>query len=116
VVPVVDLRVKFGLSGTDKTVNTCVIITEVTVDNEAAILGILADSVQEVVDLEPAQIEPAPKIGAWLRTEFICGMGKRENKLMVLLDIDPIFSTDELGLVQTVQKEGVDVLTLRDIE
>jgi purine-binding chemotaxis protein CheW len=114
VVPAVDLRVKFGMNA-DKIVNTCVIITEVTVDDEAVILGILADSVQEVVDLEPAQIEPAPKIGTRLKTEFIRGMGKREDKFMILLDIDPMFLTDELGLVQAVKKEGVDVLTASDI-
>ena len=106
VVPVVDLRLKFGMSKTEKTVNTCIIIVEVTVDNETTILGALADSVQEVMDLTPDQIEPAPKIGTRLKTEFIRGMGKRDNRFVIILDIDKIFSTDELAMVQAGQAEA----------
>ncbi|OGW42428.1 MAG: chemotaxis protein CheW [Nitrospirae bacterium GWD2_57_9] len=106
VVPVVDLRLKFGMPKTEKTVNTCIIIVEVTVDNETTVLGALADSVQEVLDLEPGQIEPAPKIGAKLNTEFIKGMGKRDTRFIIILDIDKVFSTDELALVQTSQAEA----------
>ena len=103
VVPVVDLRLKFGMTPTEKTVNTCIIITEVTVDNETAILGILADSVQEVMDLGPSAVEPAPKIGTRLRTEFIKGMGKRDDTFLILLDIDRVFSVDDL-----VQAQGME--------
>jgi purine-binding chemotaxis protein CheW len=105
VVPVVDLRLKFGMSRTENTVNTCIIIVEVTVDNETTVLGALADSVQEVLDLEAGHIEPAPKIGTRLNTEFIKGMGKRDNRFIIILDIDKIFSTDELALVQGTQEE-----------
>ena len=105
VVPVVDLRLKFGMAKTEKTVNTCIIIVEVTVDNETTILGALADSVQEVMDLEPDHIEPAPKIGTRLSTEFIKGMGKRDNRFIIILDIDKVFSTSELALVQTMPTE-----------
>ncbi len=107
VVPVVDLRLKFGMTKTEKTVNTCIIIVEVNVDNETTILGALADSVQEVMDLEPDHIEPAPKIGTKLRTDFIKGMGKRDEHFVILLDIDKVFSTDELALVQTKQAEAL---------
>ena len=100
VVPVVDLRLKLGMTGTEKTVNTCIIITEVTVDSETTVLGALADSVQEVVDLEPGQIEPAPQIGTRLNTEFIKGMGKQNNRFIIILDINRVFSVDELALVQ----------------
>jgi len=105
VVPVVDLRLKFGMAKTEQTVNTCIIITEVTVDNETTILGALADSVQEVLDLEPEHIEPAPKIGTRLNTEFIKGMGKRDGNFIIILDVDKVFSTDELALVQSAQNE-----------
>jgi len=105
VVPVVDLRLKFGLPKTEKTLNTCIIIVEAAVDDETTILGALADSVQEVMDLEPENIEPAPKIGVRLNTEFIKGMGKREGKFIILLDIDKVFSTGELALVQTTLDE-----------
>ncbi|MDH4164434.1 MAG: chemotaxis protein CheW [Nitrospirota bacterium] len=96
VVPVVDLRLKFGMSTTEKTVNTCVIITEVTVDNDTTVLGCLADSVQEVLDLEPGQISPPPKIGTKLRTEFIKGMGRRDDRFIIILEIDRVFSAAEL--------------------
>jgi purine-binding chemotaxis protein CheW len=101
VVPVVDMRLKFGMTQTEKTVNTCIIIVEVTLAGDTTVLGALADSVQEVMDLEPDQIEPAPKIGARLKTEFIKGMGKHDDKFIMILDIDKAFSSDELSLVQS---------------
>ena len=105
VVPVVDIRLKFGLSATEKTVNTCVIITEVTVDNDTTILGCLADSVQEVLELDPDSIAAAPRIGTKLRTEFITGMGKRDDRFIMLLDIDRIFSAEELRAVDDRESE-----------
>lgn len=99
VVPVADLRLKFGMAATEKSVNTCVIIMEVTVDGDMTVLGALADSVQEVVDLDPGSISPAPKIGAMHRTEFIAGMGKRDEQFIMILDIDKVFSVQELGQV-----------------
>ncbi len=100
VVPVVDMRLKFGMSKTEKTVNTCIIIVEISIEGETAVLGALADSVQEVVDLEPEQIEPAPRIGTRLRTEFIRGMGKRNDQFVILLDIDKVFTYEEISMVQ----------------
>jgi purine-binding chemotaxis protein CheW len=100
VVPVIDLRLKFGMTVTEKTVNTCVIIVEVRVGGETVILGVLADSVQEVMDLDAEQIEPAPRIGTHLKTEFIKGMGKRNDRFLMLLDIDKVFSTEELAQVR----------------
>jgi purine-binding chemotaxis protein CheW len=99
VVPVVDMRLKFGMSATEKTVNTCIIITEISIEGEIEKLGVLADSVQEVLDLEPEQIEPVPKIGTRLKTEFIRGIGKRDNHFVVILDIDKVFSANELAVV-----------------
>jgi len=106
VVPVVDMRLKFGLTKTEKTVNTCIIIVEIDIDGETTVLGALADSVQEVLDLDAGQIEPAPKIGTKLRTEFIKGMGKRDERFVIILEVDKIFSSDELSLVQEAG-EGV---------
>ena len=99
VVPVVDMRLKFGMTAIEKTVNTCIIIMEVTLDGETTVLGALADSVQEVLDLEPGQIEPAPRIGTRLRTEFLRGMGKQDHHFVMILDIDKVFSLDELAQV-----------------
>ncbi len=104
VVPVVDLRLKFGMPKAERTVNTCIIIVEVTLDGESTVLGALADSVQEVLELGPDQIEPAPKIGTKLNTDFIEGMGKQDDKFIIILDIDKVFSTDELAVVQDAGK------------
>ncbi len=100
VVPVVDLRLKFGMTRSENTVNTCIKITEVMVDDETLVLGALVDSVQEVIDLEPGDLEPPPKIGARLNTDFIKGMGKHNDKFIILLYIDKVFSTSELVVVQ----------------
>lgn len=97
VVPVMDMRLKFGMTKTETTVNTCIIIVEVGVDGEATVLGALADSVQEVMDLDPEQIEPPPRIGTRLKTRSIKGMGKRDTEFIIILDIDTVFSTDELS-------------------
>ncbi|MEW6521333.1 MAG: chemotaxis protein CheW [Thermodesulfobacteriota bacterium] len=106
VVPVLDLRLKFGMSATEKTVNTCVIVVEMVVDGEVMVLGVLADSVQEVIDLEPAQIEPAPRIGITINTEFILGMGKHNELFIMILDIDKVFSEGEKTVIRSVEGEG----------
>jgi purine-binding chemotaxis protein CheW len=102
VVPVVDLRLKFGMSATERTVNTCIIIAEVAIQGERTLLGALADSVQEVIDLEAGQIEPAPRLGTSIRAQFIRGMGKRDEHFVIILDVDEVFSNDELALVRGV--------------
>jgi purine-binding chemotaxis protein CheW len=112
VVPVVDVKLKFGMPITEKTVNTCIIITEVTVHGETTVLGALADSVQEVIELGNESIEPAPKIGTNIRTEFIKGMGKKNDGFIIILDIDRVFSAEELDLVRpdgAVDETGVAV-------
>ncbi|QEM67990.1 chemotaxis protein CheW [Geobacter sp. FeAm09] len=100
VVPVIDLRLKFGMSATERTVNTCIIVVEVELLDETLILGVLADSVQEVIELEPEQIEAAPHIGTHLNTDFIKGMGKHDTRFIMILDSDKIFTDEELHTVQ----------------
>lgn len=99
VVPVVDLRRKFNIALSEGTVNTCIIIAEVTVNGDVTVLGALADSVQEVVDLGQESIAPAPRIGTKVRTDFIKGIGTQNERFVVMLDIDRVFSADELGAV-----------------
>ena len=96
VVPVIDLRLNFGMQCTENTVNTCIIVVEVNLNGEPIVLGVLADSVQEVVEMEPDLIEPPPRLGTRLNTEFIKGMGKVDNDFVMILDIDKVFSADEL--------------------
>jgi purine-binding chemotaxis protein CheW len=99
VLPVVDLRLKFGMKRTEKTLETRVIVVEVSVDGEATVLGALADSVKDVIDLPQAEIGPPPKIGTRLRTEFIKGIGRRDDDFIIILDIERVFTLEELSQV-----------------
>jgi purine-binding chemotaxis protein CheW len=98
VVPVVDLRRKFGMNDAEKTVNTCIIIVEVSFDGDPTVLGAIADAVKEVVELDASHIEPAPSIGNRLDNQFIKGMGKHDDDFIIILDIDKVFSSEELSM------------------
>jgi purine-binding chemotaxis protein CheW len=108
VVPVLDLKLRFGMNRTEQTVNTCVIIVEVSIQGEKTIIGALADSVQEVIDMDASTIEPAPKIGSKLNTDFIRGMGKRDEQFVIILDIDKVFSADDLEAAAGVTGDNVE--------
>jgi purine-binding chemotaxis protein CheW len=101
VVPVVDLQMKFGIGQVEMTVDTCIVVLEVNMDEEATVVGALVDAVQEVFELGPSQIEPPPKMGARLNTEFIEGMGRLDDEFVILLDADRVFSAIEIEAVQT---------------
>ena len=105
VVPVFDMRLKFGLAEIEKTVDTCIVVVEVTCDGETTVIGALVDSVREVFEVEPDQIEPPPKIGTQLRTDFVKGMGKKDDRFVIILDIDKVFSSDELVAVQGMETD-----------
>jgi purine-binding chemotaxis protein CheW len=104
VVPVVDLRLCFQMSKTVRTRNTCIVVVEVLLESESTVIGALADSVEEVIDLEPEQIKPAPKIGTQIRTDFIKGMGTRENQFIMILDIDCVFSVEQLAAARETRE------------
>jgi len=100
VVPVIDLRIKLGITDFRKEQDSCIVIVEVTVDNEKLQLGALTDSVQEVIELDPTDIAPPPRLGSRLRTEFMKGMGKQEDRFLIVLDIDKVLSSEDLSLLQ----------------
>jgi len=106
VVPVLDMRLKFGLPHVEKTVNTCIIVVEINFEGDETIIGALVDSVQEVFELEPDHIEPPPKIGVGLKTEFIKGMGKKDEKFIIILDIERLLSLQELSSVTGIEPEA----------
>ncbi len=106
-VPVVDLKKQFGLGETARTVNTCIIIVEVSLDGEWTALGALADSVQEVYEMETSQIEPPPRMGTPIKADFIRGMGKTGEQFIIILDINKVFTSLELaGLAQGLGEAG----------
>jgi purine-binding chemotaxis protein CheW len=97
---VINLRGNFGMTRTEQTINTCIIVVEVNLEEETIVLGVLADSVQEVVEMEPQSIEPPPQLGTKLNTKFIKGMGKVSSNFVMILDIDKIFSAKDLSELQ----------------
>lgn len=97
--PVVDLRLRFGLAKAPDTVHTRIIVMELNLDGEAAVLGGIADSVHEVIELEPANIDPPPSIAMRWRTDFIQGMGKRGDDFIIILDVNAVFSSEEAALM-----------------
>jgi len=107
--PVVDLRLKFGLPPVADTLNTRIIVMELAIDGEALVLGGVADSVHEVIELEPAAIDPPPRIAMRWRTELIEGMGKRGDEFIIILDVNRVFSSDDLALAAPVEPEPAAV-------
>lgn len=102
VVPVIDLRLKFDMGEAEKTVNTCIIIIEIEIEGESTMIGTMVDSVQEVIDLDSEHVEPPPRIGAQLKTDFIKGMGKYNEAFIIILNIEQIFTFDELNVVASM--------------
>lgn len=100
-IPVVDLRLKFGLPSTPDTINSRIVVLELELDGETTVVGGIADSVHEVIELEADQINPPPRIAMRWRTELIQGMGKRGDEFIILLDINQVFSTAGTALRET---------------
>ena len=96
--PVVDLRRRFGLPPGTDSMQSRIIVMELELDGEATVLGGMADSVHEVIELDPGNIDPPPQVARW-RTGFIQGMGKREAHFIMILDIDKVFSAEDLALL-----------------
>jgi len=116
VVPVIDLGFRLGMEPVEKTVNTCIMIVEITVEIEEnpVEMGVLTDAVQEVLDLGASDIEPAPKMGSGLNTEFIKGMGRQDDRFMILLDIDKVLASEgeamlkDLSSAEEIAEEAVE--------
>ncbi|MBF0380454.1 MAG: purine-binding chemotaxis protein CheW [Magnetococcales bacterium] len=97
VVPVVDLRAKFNMPQGENSVNTCIIILEIAVDDGITVMGAIADSVQEVIKLEPEQINTPPKLGTRLPSDYLMGVGKHDDNFIMILNVDKILSAEELS-------------------
>jgi len=97
VIPVVDLRAKFGMETTGVTEQTCIIVVEITQSGRKFNTGIIVDRVQEVLDIAGKDIEEAPQFGSSVDTDFILGMGKIGDKVKILLDIDRVLAGRDVG-------------------
>lgn len=106
VLPVVDTRIKFGMTPTVYTPNTCIVVMEVDMDGDMVQVGALVDSVQAVLEIDNSQIQPPPSIGSKYKSEFIYGMAKIDERFIMLLDMERVFSSDEIIQVKEKTKEG----------
>jgi purine-binding chemotaxis protein CheW len=103
VVPVVDLAVRFGRPACAVTKRTCIVIIEIDqADGTANQMGIVVDAVSEVLEIPASEIEPPPEFGARIRTDFISGMGKVNNKFVVMLEVNKVLSIAEVAVVANV--------------
>lgn len=96
VLPVIDTRLKFGMDETEVTDNTCIIVTELDMDGDTVNVGAIVDQVLAVVELNDNDIQPPPSIGNKFKTDFISGMAKLDERFIMILDLEKIFSTDEI--------------------
>ena len=108
VVSVVDLAVKFGLPETQITNSTCIVITEADLGGEQAVMGILADSVSQVIELKAGDIELTPAFGTGVHADYLLGLGKAGKKFVLMLDIDKVLSADELLATTSVAAEPAE--------
>ena len=96
VVPVIDLAVKFRQSPSVAGKLTCIVITEVECEGEATVMGVMADSVRQVIDLKPEEIEEPPTFGTRVKVDYLLGMARAGKKFCLILDTEKVLSTDEL--------------------
>jgi purine-binding chemotaxis protein CheW len=105
-VPIVDMRLKFGMSEGEITVNTCFIIVEVGAEEGGIVqIGALVDSVREVIEMNATEVEAPPKMGLSVDTDFIRGMARREDDFVLILDVNRIFSAEELSTAADMDAE-----------
>lgn len=100
VVPVLDLSARFGRKRTEVTRRTCIVIIEVETDDEKHDVGVVVDSVSEVLEIAGGEIEPAPSFGTRIRADFIHGMGKVNGKFVIILSVNNVLSLDDLALLE----------------
>ena len=100
VIPVMDLRLRFGMEFIDYNERTCIIVVEIEGQSGTVMIGIVVDAVSEVMNIKGEEIEDTPTFGAKLNTEFILGMAKRDGGVKILLDIDRVLSTQEMAVLE----------------
>ena len=100
VIPVMDLRLRFNMDSIDYNERTCIIVVEIFSQSATVQIGIVVDSVSEVLNIKQDEIEDTPTFGTSLNTDFILGMAKMEGGVKILLDIDQVLTSDELSLLE----------------
>lgn len=116
VVPVVNLARRFGMKSSEITKRTCVVIIELGSEDSRQELGVMVDSVSEVLEINADQIRPAPGFGAKIRNDFIRGMGKIDDDFVIILDQDRVLSVDELAAVREVRELSPEYMLAHDAD
>jgi purine-binding chemotaxis protein CheW len=111
VVPVMDLSARFGKPATAVTKRTCIVIVEIEADGERQDVGVTVDAVNEVLEIPPADIEPAPSFGANISTDFIHGMGKLNGKFVIILNTDHVLSVDDVAALAHTAATSAEAVT-----
>jgi len=106
VLPIIDTRIKFGMTPTEYTQNTCIVVMDILMEKDTIQLGALVDSVVSVIEIENNQIQPPPSLGSKYKSEFILGVAKVEEHFIMILDMDKVFSSDELIMVMESTDEA----------
>jgi purine-binding chemotaxis protein CheW len=107
VVPVLDLAVRFGKQSSDVTKKTCVVIVEISTEEDRHVMGVVVDAVNAVLKIAENEIEPPPGFGAKIRVDFIEGMGKVNGKFVILLNVGQVLSSEELGALSLAAKAAI---------
>ena len=116
VLPIIDTKLKLSLPSIEFTKDTCIIVMDITIDNDTLLVGVLVDAVLEVLEFEQDKILPPPNLGSKYHSNFISGIVKKDSKFIMLIDIDMVFSLDEIDFlkdaveiaeqVQEIEQEG----------
>lgn len=102
VMPVINSRQKFGLPDAPDTISSCIVVLDIEMDQQNITLGAVVDAVQEVIEIGDQDIQPAPSIGSKYKSEFVKGMMKLNERFIMILDLDLVFSTDEASIIQNL--------------
>jgi purine-binding chemotaxis protein CheW len=116
VVPVVDLASKFGLGETAPTRLTCILIVEALLEGSPTVVGVLSDSVQEVIELGAEDVEPTPAFGTQVKVEFLLGVGKIGKRFVLLLDLDRVISADEREFARELARDPAAAVPTPDAQ
>ena len=106
IIPIVDLRSKFEMEAKEQTEETCIIVVQVARQDREVTMGVVVDRVSEVVDISTSQIENAPSFGSSVNTDYILGMGKIADRVVILLDVDKVLSSGEITIVEKIAKKA----------
>jgi purine-binding chemotaxis protein CheW len=106
VIPVIDLRLKFGLEPKENTDLTCIMVVQVEMHDTLVTMGVIVDQVSEVMDITADQVEPPPSFGDPAAEQFLLGMGKFQDNVVILLDVDRILSSNEMSMVGAMGEES----------